>query len=228
MVCENWRGSQNKCLPKKEARIYTHLEGNHALLFGFFIDIPSGSILGLENLSSAEWNIKWTKHCVASVISRLDEVSRLKFPFKIPRLEHLVADFKSWNSIDSAGIEVLGTILGCSDWICDIEAFLRELSSAASFKGHEMVHFDVRIDNMCFRDGRLILIDWDWLSIGNPVLDILTLLPGVYLSGGPHPHDVIKEEYELVSWLAGAWGLRFSYILRITYRVDLDNCNSVN
>ena len=34
------------------------------------------------------------------------------------------------------------------------------------------VTLDVRSDNLCFRDGRAVLVDWNWASFANPAVDI--------------------------------------------------------
>lgn len=40
---------------------------------------------------------------------------------------------------------------------------------------------------MCFRDGRALLVDWNWTSIGNRWFDVAALLPSLHAEGGPPP-----------------------------------------
>jgi thiamine kinase-like enzyme len=46
-----------------------------------------------------------------------------------------------------------------------------------------LLHFDVRSDNLCFRDGRALLIDWNLACIGNPVVDVAAWLPSLHAEG---------------------------------------------
>ena len=66
------------------------------------------------------------------------------------------------------------------------------------------LHFDVRSDNICFRDGRAVLVDWNFACLGNPIADVAAWLPSLHAEGGPQPEEVLPEEAaELAALLAG-------------------------
>ncbi|HET9724854.1 MAG TPA: hypothetical protein VFR44_13580 [Actinomycetota bacterium] len=45
---------------------------------------------------------------------------------------------------------------------------------------------------MCFRpDGSAVLVDWNWTSTGDPLVDIAFWLPSLHAEGGPPPEDVL-------------------------------------
>lgn len=56
--------------------------------------------------------------------------------------------------------------------------------------GTALLHTDVRSDNLCFRDGATVLVDWNHTSVGNPEIDVASWLPSLHLEGGPAPHEV--------------------------------------
>ena len=38
--------------------------------------------------------------------------------------------------------------------------------------GEAFLHLDVRSDNLCLQEGRVVLVDWNFAHVGNPLLDI--------------------------------------------------------
>ena len=62
----------------------------------------------------------------------------------------------------------------------------------------------MRSDNICFRDGGAIFVDWNWATFGNPLLDLAGWLPSLACEGGPKPWEtrrlaqLVGERFELV------------------------------
>jgi hypothetical protein len=50
--------------------------------------------------------------------------------------------------------------------------------------GDALVHVDVRSDNVCFRDGHALIVDWVAAGIANPDLDVAAWLPSLAAEGG--------------------------------------------
>ena len=74
-----------------------------------------------------------------------------------------------------------------------------------------LLHFDVRSDNLCLREGRAVLIDWNFACLGNPVFDVAAWLPSLHAEGGPAPEHVLDTTDEvacIASLLAGNFGWR--------------------
>ena len=47
-------------------------------------------------------------------------------------------------------------------------------------------------------------MDWNWATVGNPLLDLAAWLPSLHAEGGPRPEDVIGDgAAELAALLAG-------------------------
>lgn len=60
-----------------------------------------------------------------------------------------------------------------------------------------LIHFDLRADNMRFRDGKLILFDWSLMCYGPLILDATFFFPSVKGQGGPTA-KVLMREYQKV------------------------------
>jgi len=59
--------------------------------------------------------------------------------------------------------------------------------------GSRLVHGDIRSDNVCFVDSQVIFVDWSHAARGNRFLDLATVLPTLYLEGGPDPYHVMPD-----------------------------------
>ncbi|MFL5927860.1 MAG: phosphotransferase family protein [Gaiellaceae bacterium] len=78
-------------------------------------------------------------------------------------------------------------------------------AEAAPVEGDRVCHFDVRSDNLCFRAGRAVLVDWNWASLGNPAVDVAAWLPSVRVEGGPPPWEVLPGAGALAAFVSGVW-----------------------
>jgi aminoglycoside phosphotransferase (APT) family kinase protein len=74
---------------------------------------------------------------------------------------------------------------------------------APGVNGDCLVHLDVRSDNVCFRDGEAVLLDWPEAAISNPDLDVAFWLPSLEADGGPPPEATLPDAPELAAWVAG-------------------------
>jgi hypothetical protein len=89
-----------------------------------------------------------------------------------------------------------------------LERSLPTLAAAAASvraEGDDVLHLDVRSDNLCFRHGAAILVDWNWCTIGNADLDVAAWLPSLANEGGPKPWEVLPAAGDYAAFLAGVW-----------------------
>jgi hypothetical protein len=93
------------------------------------------------------------------------------------------------------------------EWIAPLAA----AEDAAAFAGNALVHNDVRSDNVCFLDDRVVLVDWSNARRGNAKIDVAQLAVTLAIEGGPDPYDVL-DDGSLAAWQAG---------LLLTKAVDL-------
>ena len=88
-------------------------------------------------------------------------------------------------------------------WLTAALPVLIAAAAAAPLDGDALVHLDIRSDNLCFRDGRVIVIDWNHAQIANPDLDIAFWLPSLQAEGGPPPESILADAPGLAAWVAG-------------------------
>lgn len=145
-------------------------------------------LLLLEDLSAARWPPPWSPDSVEAVLGTLAEVAATRPP---PGLRRLADEPPAgWDDV-ARDAEPFLTLGLCSRvWL---EASLPDLLGASApevLDGEALLHFDVRSDNLCIRDGRAVLVDWNLASVGNPALDVAFWLPSLALEHGPAPGEV--------------------------------------
>ncbi len=191
---------------RREHEVYSSLSGSFIPALVGWDDDGVRPLLAIEDLSDADWTPRWDDVRVAAVKAALAELAdatpppntltaRETFPELWGRWEVVGADpgpFLSLGLRDKAWLErSLPTIVAAAD--------------AAAIEGDRVCHLDVRSDNLCFRDGRAILVDWNWTSLANPAVDLVAWLPSVRVEGGPQPWEVLTGAGELAAFGAGVW-----------------------
>src|SRR5262249_21734441 len=145
---------------------------------------------------------------VARVRETLERIAATPPPPFLPRLEARRFGLMGWRVVAAVPEPFLGLGMVSRDWL---EAALPALLAAeqrATLEGVALVHLDVRSDNLCFAGERVVLVDWNWACIGNPLLDVAAWLPSLAAEGGPSPQTILPEAGELVALLAGYWAAR--------------------
>jgi Phosphotransferase enzyme family len=169
-----------------------------------FYDDGNHPVLVLEDLSAAEWPPPWDRPKVDAVLHCLDRVGSTDPPQGTP----LAADDKreiagGWDEIADDPTPFLALGLCSPDWLSTHLGSLRTAAREADLRGDALLHFDVRSDNICLRDGRALLVDWNVTTVGHPQLDVVGWLPSLQAEGGPAPEEILPEaDPRLVSMIA--------------------------
>src|SRR5438874_844346 len=88
-------------------------------------------------------------------------------------------------------------------------AWLRtEYGVYSQLNGDDLVHGDVRSDNLCFLGDRVVLVDWNWACRGNGMIDIAGWLPTLHLEGGPPPDTLLPAQPHLAATISGYFAAR--------------------
>jgi aminoglycoside phosphotransferase (APT) family kinase protein len=108
-----------------------------------------------------------------------------------------------WDRVASDPRPFLTLGLCSAAWLEHAVPVLSAAAWAAPIRGSALLHLDIRSDNLCFRDGRAVIIDWDGPMVGNPDVDIAVWLPSLASEGGPQPEVILPAAPELAAWTAG-------------------------
>ncbi len=186
---------------RTEHRHYERIRGPFLPRILGFDDDGHRPALALEDLSDAEWPPPWTSERVSLVLDALAEIRAATPPDGLPR--HQPDDGADWRRVEADPAPFLALRLCSAAWLRAALPSLIDASANAPLAGESLVHLDIRSDNLCFRDGRAIVIDWNHARLANPDLDVAFWLPSLQSEGGPAPETVLPDAPELAAWVAG-------------------------
>jgi len=163
-------------------------------------------VLALEDLSAAEWPPPWTEARVAAVLEAVDAVHRTAPPAYLT--QHLRDLREDWDTIAAEPAPFLGVGICSREWLESALPVLTAAAADAPLAGEALVHLDIRSANLCFRDGRALILDWNHAQLANPDLDVAFWLPSLHEEGGPPPEEILPNAPELAAWVAGFFAAR--------------------
>ena len=184
-----------------EARTYADLRGWYLPAVLGFDDDGERPALALEDLSAATWPPPWTDASIAAVLEALVAVHATPPP------EHVVAEARDlgadWRAVDADPGPFLALGLCSAAWLRNALPALIAAAADAPFAGRALVHLDIRSDNLCIRDGRAVILDWNHAQRANPSVDVAFWLPSLQAEGGPPPESILPDEAGLAAWVTG-------------------------
>lgn len=201
---------------RKERAFYEALQqhsggaGFLAEYYGAGEDETKMPFLLLEDLSGAYWPAPWRPGDVDSVLSALENVRTWRGPL-LDELES--AEFETerngWRDIAADPAPFLALGFRSAAWLENALPVLIAASDAAPFIGDDLLHLDIRSDNLCIRnEGRAVIVDWNWAARGDGIADIAGWLPSLHSEGGPAPEEILPNKGEFAAWLAGYFASR--------------------
>lgn len=203
-----------------EARVYQQLRGLDlpftADFFGHIELGESSACMLLQDLSGLQWQYEWTPGRQQAILAMLDRVAALSREARcdwswVGQLSDRQNELYNWQSIIDSPDGFLDLGLCSFDWWKKNRDCLLKAEGEAILSGDDLLHFDVRSDNICFDEAdRPIVVDWNWVLKGNGRMDKLAWLPSLIMEGGSLACflPLSSEDGHLLAMLAGFWGAR--------------------
>lgn len=191
---------------RREHEVYASLSGSFIPRLEGWDDDGVRPVLVLEDLSGAEWSWTWTPARVDGVLRALDELAASTPPPNTADVRETFAElWGRWEIVANDPAPFLSTGLRDAAWLERALPAILDAVARAPVAGDDVCHLDVRSDNMCFHDDRVVLVDWNWTSLANTRADRAAWLPSLAVEGGPPPWEVLTGAGELAAWIAGVW-----------------------
>ncbi|HUS61500.1 MAG TPA: hypothetical protein VMY34_04830 [Acidimicrobiales bacterium] len=167
-------------------------------------------VLVLEDLRSAWWPTPWRPGDIELALALLDEVAATPVPSWVPAAQEMDVNLHhGWSTVADDPRPFLSLELCDERWLAHAMPALASAAERAPIEGDALLHFDFRSDNICIRDGRALLVDWNLLCRGNPMLDQAFFAESLTVEGGPPPWDLLPAAPPgIVSVLAGFFAAR--------------------
>lgn len=190
---------------RREAEVYANLHGSYIAELIAFEDDPVEPLLVLEDLSDADWDVRWDAARVSAVRAALTAIATSPPPPNTPSVREILADFGQWDVVAADPEPFLATGIRSREWLNRALPILKAAADSASVDGEDLLHLDVRSDNLCFRDGAAVLVDWNWCCTGRAEFDVAAWLPSLAFERGPRPWEVLPKAGKYAAFLAGIW-----------------------
>ena len=192
-----------------EIAVYTTVRGSFLAEFLGWGERDGLPLIVLEDLHAAHWPPPWRIGDIAAVQEALAEIAGTESPAGLERVprDELAHE---WREVERDPEPFLSTGLSSRAWLDETLPALRDAAERAPFEGSDLLHLDVRSDNIALQEGRALLVDWNWACAGNALLDLVAWAPSLHLEGGPRPEEVVSGGgvAELAAALAGFWAAR--------------------
>jgi hypothetical protein len=191
---------------RREHEVYAGLSGSFLPQLLGWDDDGVRPVLAIEDLSNADWTPRWDDERVAAVLAALAELAEAVPPPGTPPVRESFAElFDRWRIVEADPGPFLSVGLRDATWLDRALPEILAAVDSAPVDGDRVCHLDVRSDNLCFREGRAVLVDWNWASLANPETDVAAWLPSLRVEGGPPPWEVLSGAGALAAWVAGVW-----------------------
>jgi len=172
-----------------------------------FVEDEQEPLLVLEDLSALHRPPPWSMEDVmATKRSIAAYAERQEVAVELGALTGLFAGDFGWALVADDRGPFLSLGFCTEGWLESALPTLLEAQKNAPLEGDDLVHADVRGDNLAIRGDEAVLFDWNWACRGNRDVDIAFWSPSLRLDGGPEPPEVLPGCPELAALVAGFFG----------------------
>jgi hypothetical protein len=192
---------------RQENRVYQALQGSFLPRYLGWDDDPDNPILQLEDLSHAFWPPPWNETRVNQVLAALPQMWASSLP-DVPAMAGMDRIWDGWQQVAENPAPFLALGLATEDWLKQSLAILLGINTAEVVDGRSLLHFDLRSDNICFNQGRAIIVDWNLVCRGNAKADLGFWLPSLEAEGGPPPEQLLPDAGEIAGLVSGFFAAR--------------------
>lgn len=188
---------------RDEHRVYRQLRARFLPQMLGWEDDAQNPILLLEDLSQGHWPPPWDEQQVHRVLDALEIVRSVRPPDGLPTLESQRERMAGWAHVAGEPDSFLALGVCSRRWLERSLSTLVDADRTAVLAGDELLHLDVRSDNICFAGDRTLLVDWNQACVGNAVLDLVGWMPSLFLEWGAQAQAFAPNEPELAGLIAG-------------------------
>ena len=194
---------------RMEAHWYGSLHGDFLPSIYGFDDEPDRPLLLMEDLSHGRWPPPWQPDDIDRLRSTLARAAATRpLPDDLPPLDNYREMLTSWPRVAEDPEPFLALGMCTAGWLEAALPTLIEAEAAARLDGDDLVHFDVRSDNVCLLDDRVVLVDWNGPARGPASFDVAFLAPSLRMEGGPLPEELLPDAGGYASMVAGFFARR--------------------
>jgi hypothetical protein len=168
---------------------------------------PITPILILEDLSGGWWPPPWGSALVGEVLATLEILhsSRIELEsFDVVQQRR----GNGWRRVAANPTPLMRLGVVTRDWLETALPHLIRASDDVQTCGSDVIHFDLRSDNICRTARGVVIIDWNHACLGNGALDVGFWLPSLEAEGGPKAEEILSNRPDIAAWVSGHFAAR--------------------
>ena len=164
------------------------------------VDLDDMPFLLLEDLTPCDWVPSWSTSRIDAVLGCLEDVRSTQA--ELPEYGEMFTQH-GWHAVAVSPESFLSMGLVTEAWLNDCLPILIEAKDSVPTTGSDLLHLDLRSDNLCFRKGQAVLFDWNNACFGNGEVDLGFWLPSLFHEGGPCPTDILPDSGGIAAYVTG-------------------------
>ena len=185
-------GGRTAAWLRAEYQVYSQLDAAFMPRLLGWNDEGRAPFLILEDLSKGYWPPPWQPGQVEAVLKTLSFVHATSLPLP-PAAVRIADNGGAWDQVAKDPLPFLSVGACSRAWLDAALPTLLAASKEASLEGDDLVHLDIRSDNVCFIGTRTVFVDWNWTARGNGLLDVAFWAPSLHAEGGPAPEELLPD-----------------------------------
>ena len=193
---------------RDERRVYAAIDGDFMpKVLGW--DDGERPLLLLEDLSGCGWPPPWDDRRVGQVLDALARLHAVDDGGSLTPLGLEDPGFPGcWRRVAAEPASFLSLGLATEHWLRASAPVLAAAAEGAALDGPCPTHLDVRSDNICFREERALLVDWNQTVLAHQDVDIACWLPSLHAEDGPAPEEILPDAGPLAAVISGFFAER--------------------
>lgn len=193
---------------RREIHVYNRIRGPFLPPLVAWEDHPTEPLLIIEDLSACHWPPPWEEHRVERVLEQIQTMHQTKPPPLETYAQVHGARSLGWQTVATDTGPFLSLGIAEERWLDQALPVLLEYEQRCPTEGNHLTHRDLRSDNMCLSEDRVLFVDWNHACLSNPKLDLGFWLPSLAYEGGPLPEQILPDAPEVAACVSGFFAAR--------------------
>jgi thiamine kinase-like enzyme len=192
---------------RREIRVYNAIRGDFMPKVAAWEDHKTAPILILEDLSAYHFPPPWNAGQVERVLAQIEVMHSTKASLEPFAQVHSGWE-SNWQTVAADPAPFLSLGMADSHWLDAALPTLIEQEAQCRTDGDSLCHWDIRSDNICIAENRVVLVDWNLACLSNPKLDLGFWLPSLAYEAGVEPESILPDAPEVAAWVSGFFAAR--------------------
>jgi hypothetical protein len=192
---------------RREIHVYGRLRGEFMPRLLASEDDESEPVLLIEDLSEHYWPPPWDVRQIKLTLAQIDALHSKTAPLETYAQVHGPSE-PNWLAVAEDPGPFLSLGLADAGWLEAALPILLQVEENCPTAGESLTHWDLRSDNICLKDGRVVFVDWNGACLSNPRLDLGFWLPSLAYESGVEPEEILPDAPEIAARVSGYFASR--------------------